>query len=163
MFVLRQTNVFSELLTFHFEKPKIRKMIRNFHELQKNGGEIGECKRLCERAIEFCRRIFIFIFFILLGFNVFFYEKVQFFVPVIYEKQGIYDWISIIYFIHVLHCIIYVYITISIELLPMISVLKLEGLVASLCRRMEEVTSGDLRENEQKLDECIKFHVKVLK
>jgi hypothetical protein len=141
---------------------RIRKMIRNFHELEDSNGD-QETEQLCEKAIRACRRVYECIVVVLVLFNVFLYEKVQFFLPVVYESHDTYNWFSFVYFIHAFHCVVYVNGVVSIELLPVISVLKLERLVALLCRRMKEVTSADLRENERKLDECIKFHVKVLK
>jgi hypothetical protein len=142
---------------------RVKKMVRNFHELK--GADEGkqETEELCGDAIKVNRGVFGLIFLVLVFFNVFCYEKIRFFLPVVYESQETYNWFSLVYFFHVCHCVVYINGVVSIELLPIISVLKLEGLVASLCRRMEEMTSGNLRENERKLDECIKFHVKVLK
>jgi hypothetical protein len=138
-------------------------MIRNFNELGgANGGE--DYNELCDNVIKSSYRVYLMIISITLVFlNVFVYEKVQFFLPVVYEAADKYSWFSFVYFVYFLHCVVFINIVISIDVLPTISVLKLEGLVALLCRRMNEVTSGDQRENERRLDECIKFHVKVLK
>jgi hypothetical protein len=159
--LLRFTIVMSELLSFHAKKMKIKRMIRNFHEMKDKRG--SKYKKLCGRIITSITIMFCFSITLHSFLNVFVNEKVHFYLPVIYEQQGIYDWSSLIYLVYVLHCILFASGVVSIELLPIVSVLKLEGLVASLCCRMEEMTSGDLGENERKLDECIKFHVKVLK
>jgi hypothetical protein len=163
MFLLRQSIIISELVSFHAKKMKIRKMIRYFHELANvKGGEDRE--KLFDRIIKAFNGVYVANMLVLyLVVNVLIYDKVHFFIPVVYEAADKYSWFSFMYFVYFLHCVVFITIVISIDVLPIISVLKLEGLVASLRRKMEEMTSGDLRENEQKLDDCIKFHVKVLK
>jgi hypothetical protein len=74
-----------------------------------------------------------------------------------------YNWLSFMFAVYFFHILIYINGAISLELLPIISILKLEGLVELLCRKMKIVTRGNVEENERKLNECIKLHVKILK
>jgi hypothetical protein len=162
MFLLRYTIFVSELISFFIKKDKVIQMIEIFCDLEDTSVN-DERNKLCVGITQRFKRAYAIITVLLTILNVFVYEKVQFFVPVVYEAADKYSWFSFVHLFYLHHCAAFITIAISIDVLPIISVLKLEGLVASLCRRIEEVTSGNLRENEQKLDDCIKFHVKVLK
>jgi hypothetical protein len=149
--------VFSELLSFHAKKRKIRKFIRSFFELKCSIKD----DEWIEKFINAYKRIP--IVFTSITAATIFYSNRNFFIPVIYEDPEKFESSLCLCIIYIFHCALYFYGVIAIELLPIVSVLKLEGLVAYLCQKIEQVTSGNLQENEKKLDNCIKFHAEILK
>jgi hypothetical protein len=161
LMLIRHTVVFGEVLSFHVNKSKIRKMIRNLHELE--GSKESDSKNLCDWVIRhFRRNVTIWVLVIFLW-NTLILRRNYFVVPVVYETRENLDSLSILYGVYILHLLTYVQGLISVDLLPIISVLKLEGLLSSLCQRLMEITSKNQLENEKKLDRCIKFHVEILK
>jgi hypothetical protein len=159
--LFRHAVIFSEVLSFQRKTMKIRRMIRNFYEL--GGSKNSECSEICAKIIKRIRRIFTALVPAIMIYNSFIIKKNKYFVPVFYRPWEATDGFSFTYFVYVLHCLVYAQGVISVELLPIISVLKLEGLVVSLCSQMKEITSGTPLENEKKLNRCIKFHVEILK
>jgi hypothetical protein len=161
MFVLRHLIVFCELLSFRARKTEIAEMIDNFHDLEDAEGD--KCRKICDSIIRKFRKGFMAITLTLTFCNMIFFEKVLFLLPVAYEKADTYDFFSFICLVYFIHIVTYISGAISMELLPVISILKLEGLVTSLCAKIKDVTSRNLRENERKLDECMEYQAKVLK
>jgi hypothetical protein len=160
--LLRHSIIFSELLSFYAKKAKIKKMIRNFHEFQDMTQE-SECDKLCGESIQRVRRVFTAVVPIIVLYNAVIIGENNFVVPVIYGPAESINSFPFSYLIYIIHALVFAQGVASIELLPIISVLKLEGLVASLCQKMKQVTSENFHENEKKLDSCIKFHVEILK
>ena len=161
MYMSRHSIVFTEVLSFHAKKMKIRKLIKKFHELE--SPVENKYKRKCDKIILSMRVVFLTAGTILICSNVFYYKKVQIFIPTLYDDQADYEWFSFVYLIHVIHSFTYVFGVLAVELLPVISILKFEGLIEQLCEKIKAVTCGNSLENEKYLDECIKFHVDLIK
>lgn len=158
--VSRGTIFCCELLSCLLQQSEIAKMIEVFREL----GDPCEVffNKLCSELIKAYRVAVIVVVIAFLILNIISTGQVSFFLPTLYENIAHGFGFPLVYFIHILHCIIYILVVISIDLLLVISVIKLQGLVGLLCQKMKGVTDGDQFENEKKLDDCMFLHVKVI-
>lgn len=115
---------------------------------------------LCDKAIKAFRLIFFVASTCLILVNVSSSDAPYFIVPMYFNYFGN---PYLLFATNVAHYYLLVLIVISIELLPIISVLKLGGLVAVLCDQLKELNSTNLDENERNLDECIELHSNIIR
>lgn len=156
----RHTIFLGEFVSFIAHQTCIREMIKVFHDLKSSREQ--KSSKFCDKLIKAYRVLYLVVITIFSIFNIFLSDRVKFFLPTIYESAARGLWFPVIYFFHIIHFIIYILVVISIDLLPIVSILKLQGLVPLLCEKVKEVTNGNKSENEKNLDECISFHVEII-
>lgn len=128
--------------------------------LDKNNVAYLKIFPLCTKLIRAYRVLYIIISSSLLAINTFLNKNSGYILPTMYNELAA-PWI--IYPINLTHYIAIMYITVSIDLLPIITILKQEALVVLLSAKVKNLTCGNVVENEKALDECIDLHVIIVK
>lgn len=147
----------SEFISIVMQQTRIKAMVEDFSAANVQDKTINE---LCSKAIRSYRRLFMAVGICLTVVHGILSENVHGFMPAVYNEfaQG-----YLMFLVNLIHYIVLVNLTIAIDLIPTVSILKLQAIVISLCTQTKEVTSGSIDSNEKRLDECISLHVDVIK
>lgn len=157
---LRAISVISECALFVFHQSLIISMIDELYNLNDQDNAISKTfTKLCSKLIRTYRSLFLIISVGLITVNLFLNSEFQSIVPVFIHCFGNH---YLNFFLSFAQFFIFLYIVISLDLLPIISVLKLEALVAVLCNQLKLLTTSSLTENEKKLKKCIELHIKII-
>lgn len=157
---LRITSVISECASVVFHQSLIISIVDKLYELNNQDNAILKTFRdLCSKLIKAYTLILVIISACLVIVNVFFNREFHTIIPAFFNRFG-HPYVN--FFLSFAQFFIFVSIVISLDLMPIISVLKVEALVATLCDQLKHLTSTNLPENEKKLKKCIKLHIKII-
>lgn len=154
------------ILTFDFiwifiNQALYKDMIDCFGNMQEtNNVAFLKISSLCNKLIRAYRLLYIIISSSLLMMNSFLTENPDYILPTLYNNLAA-PWF--IYPINLIHFVVIIYITVSIDLLPIITILKQEALVVALSTKVKKLTCGNVAENEKTLDDCFVLHIKIVK
>lgn len=155
LFMLRNVIVNSELIYLIIKQTQLRNMIEDFHSCLSVDGAVSEpASVLCDKLIAKYKIFILVPATILILTTTILSIQNNCAAPSLYKYCR---WKSFIISLNSLCLEIGAIVVISTDLLPIISMLKLEAIVTILCRKIEK-----LDDNERNLDDCIQFHSRII-
>lgn len=155
LFMLRNVIVNSELIYLIIKQTQLRNMIEDFHSCLSVDGAVSEPDSvLCDKLIAKYKIFILVPATILILTTTILSIQNNCAAPSLYKYCR---WKSFIISLNSLCLEIGAIVVISTDLLPIISMLKLEAIVTILCRKIEK-----LDDNERNLDDCIQFHSRII-
>lgn len=154
--LLRFTVFTSEFVSIVVQKTEICALVK---DLSPQNIEDEKTNRLCSRLIKLFTGVFSLVVISLVIVNTILSDQIHCVMPAIYNGLGN---IFVIFSINLIHYIIILRLLLAVDLVPIVSILKLHAIIITLCSKVKQVTSGSNEENEKSLDECIKMHIDVI-
>jgi hypothetical protein len=149
-----------DFIWFVVNESKLKAMIQSFRSsIYKNEDVSKHFGNLCMKIIKFYWTLNLILVLVAIVLYTIFSERIICILPAFYEDYGEEH---LIFGINLVHSAIFLPLVISVDLLPIIGILKFEAVVKSFCIKMESLTNGSLAKNEQNLDRYIKIHIDII-